>query len=104
MSARDPNDVLTKGEVATSFFAAHDRLRERMREALAAGQLAGYRGYVDVHFFAPFGPVSPGTQLYMSVVPLDETEVAKDPPFGWIRYEISASKQIKAVARGLGDA
>lgn len=98
MSARDPNAVLTRDEMAASYFAAFDKLRDRMRDALSAAQLAGYRGLVDVAFFAPFGWPGVGTKLHMSIVPLDEQDAAKDPPFGWVRYEISDAKKIGVVA------
>jgi hypothetical protein len=101
MSARDPNDVLTREEMAASYFAAYDKLRDRMKDALSAAQLAGYRGLVDVGFFAPFGWPGVGTNLRMAIVPLDEQDAAKDPPFGWVRYEVSDAKKINiAAARG----
>lgn len=91
-------EILTIDETANSFWAAHEKLRENMKKALAAAHASGYRGFVDVHFFPPFGRIGVGTKLFMSLVPVESASAAL--PFGWTRYAVTDSKDVKAVARG----
>jgi len=104
MSARDPNSVLTLQEKAAAFFAAHGRLRDRVLFALSAAQLSGFRGLLDVGFFYPSAPLADKAELRASVVPLSPEQAAKDPPFGWVRYEVTDRKEVKRVTGASSDA
>lgn len=102
MSQGNPNDAPTTAELAASFFAAHDKCRGRMQEALSAAQASGFRGFVDVGWFNPPAPLRLGSTISLTIFPVESLDAPL--PFGWARYEVTDATKIRVVARGTADA
>lgn len=98
----DPNANPTVSELAASFFAAHEKVRDRMKVVLSEMRASGIRGFFDVGWFWPSAPLRLGSELRLTIYPVAEREAPL--PFGWARYELTDATEIKVVARGVADA
>lgn len=83
-----------ESEVATSYFAAADRLTVRCGVALDEIRKSGYVGAVDVCFFPIPAPLRTGSELLASVVTVDDDEPT---PNGSTRLRVDAKGQWTSV-------